>query len=177
MATPGETIEIPHTGEKFVFLKTTAQTGGERLVLDFYINPAGFSPRPHVHLNVEERVTVHAGHLSLTLSGQTRELGPGESAVIPIRETHGLEAVGDEQLHMTVEVIPASAFEPLFETVFGLYRDGRSDARGRESVLAAIPHVRATKSYLAGPPIWVQRIFLSLGAPISWLFGHRAGQK
>jgi quercetin dioxygenase-like cupin family protein len=173
VATPGQVIEVPHTGEKFVFVETTEQTGGERLVLDFFVNPGGFSPRPHVHLDVEERVHVRAGRVSLTLSGETTELGPGESAVVPVHVPHGLEAAGDEQAHMTIEVIPAGAFEPLFETVFGLYRDGKSDAHGREPLLAGIPLARATNSYLAGPPIWAQRVFLFIGAPISRLFGYR----
>jgi quercetin dioxygenase-like cupin family protein len=173
VATPGQVIEIPHTGEKFVFVETTDQTAGERLVLDFYINPGQFSPRPHLHADVEERVHVHSGRVSLTLGGETKEYGPGESAVVPMQVPHGLEAVGDEQLHMTIEVVPASAFEPLFETVFGLYRDGKSDARGREPALAALPHARATNSYLAGPPIWAQRILYFVGTPVARLFGYR----
>ncbi|MCH7618038.1 MAG: hypothetical protein IIB18_09295 [Chloroflexi bacterium] len=46
MAQSGDTVEIPATGERFVVLRTSAQTGGELLELEFHVNPSGSGSSP-----------------------------------------------------------------------------------------------------------------------------------
>ncbi|MCI0820215.1 MAG: cupin domain-containing protein [Chloroflexi bacterium] len=174
MAQPGDTVEIPATGERFVFLQTSAETGGELLELEFHINPGGFSARPHVHWDVEERVKVVSGKVILTISGEERVLGPGESAVVPMKQGHMVEVAGDEQAVFVVQVAPARHFEELFETIFGLYRDGKISADGRGNLLQDAVISRRHNSFLAGPPIFAQRPVLAVLALVGWLFGFRA---
>jgi len=174
MAQPGDTVEIPATGERFVFLRTSAETGGEVLELEFHVNPGGFSARPHVHWDVEERVKVVSGRVLVTVSGEEQVLGPGESAVVPARQGHMVEVTGDEQAVFVVQVAPARGFEELFETIFGLYRDGKIGADGRGNLLQDAVISRRHNSFLAGPPIFAQRPVLAVLALVGWLFGFRA---
>lgn len=174
MARPGDVIEVPASGEKIVFLKTPRETNGELLRMEFFVNPGGFTPQPHVHADVEERVKVVSGRARVFVGRKEWEIGPGESAVFPVAERHGFQAAGDEQLRMLVDVIPPRDFEVLFETVFGFCADGKSDKHGHEPLLASIPLARHYHSYLPGPPIILQRLFLTLAAPVSWLFGYRS---
>ena len=174
MARPGQVIEIPATGERFVFLKTARETDGELLQLEFFVNPGGFAPVSHIHTDVEERVRVIAGRASIKVGGKEQVLGPGESGVFPMRKSHTFAAEGEEQLHMLVDVLPARDFETLFETVFGYYREGKSDPHGHEPLLASVMLARTHHSYLPGPPILLQRLALTLASPISWAMGYRA---
>jgi hypothetical protein len=77
-------------------------------------------------------------------------------------------------LRMIVEVRPARDFETLFETVFGLYRDGKTSRFGGEALLQGAVLGRAHNTYIAGIPISIQRTLFILVAPIARLFGHRA---
>ena len=173
MARAGDTIDIPHTGERIVFRKTTAETDGEFLQLDFFVNPGGFAPRMHVHATVEERVTVVSGRVRIWVAGKQRVLGPGESGIFPARLPHTFSAEGEEQLHAIVDVVPAGNFETVFETVFGLYADGKSDDHGHEPLLQGVLLARLSKSYLPGPPMALQDAFCTLMAPVARLFGHK----
>ncbi len=173
MAQSGDTVEIP-SGEKFVFLRTSAETGGKLLELEFHVNPGGFTARPHVHWDVEERVNVVSGRVLVTVSGEESSLGPGESVVVPMKQGHMVEVQGDEQAVFVVQVAPARDFEELFETIFGLYRDGKISADGRGNLLQDAVISRRHNSFLAGPPIFAQRPVLAVLALVGRLFGLRA---
>ena len=49
MATKGNVIENPVTGEKVTFLETAADTNGELLRLELAVGPHGFLAVPHIH--------------------------------------------------------------------------------------------------------------------------------
>ncbi len=174
MARSGDTIEIPATGERFVFLQTSAETDGELLELEFHVNPGGFSARPHVHWDVEERVKVVSGRVLATIDGQEHALGPGELAVVPVRQAHSVDVAGEEPAVFLVEVAPPRDYETMFETIFGLYRDGKISADGRGNLLQDAVLARRHEGYLAGPPVFVQRPVLMLLAALGRLFGFRA---
>jgi quercetin dioxygenase-like cupin family protein len=174
MARPGDVIEVKTSGEKIVFLKTPRETGGELLQMEFFVNPGGFTPPPHIHADVEERVKVLSGRVNVIVGREEWEAGPGESAVFPMGERHGFAAVGDEQLRMLVDVVPPRDFDVLFETVFGFCADGKTDQHGRGPLLSSIPIARHYHTYLPGAPIVLQRLALTLAAPISWLLGYRS---
>ncbi|HEY5640882.1 MAG TPA: cupin domain-containing protein [Dehalococcoidia bacterium] len=169
MARSGDTIEIPTTGERFVFLRTSAETDGELLELEFHVNPDGFSARPHVHWDVEERVRAVSGRVMVTVSGEEHVLGPGEWAAVPERQAHMVTVTGDEQAVFVVEVVPAREYETLFETLFGLYRDGKLSADGRGNLLQDAVLARRHNGFLAGPPVFAQRPVLAVLAAIGRL--------
>ena len=138
------------------------------------MNPAGFSARPHVHWDVEERVKVVSGRVAVTISGEERELGPGESAAVPARQAHMVTVTSEEQAVFVVEVAPARDYETLFETLFGLYRDGKLGADGRGNLLQDAVLARRHNGFLAGPPVFAQRPVLAVLAATGRLFGFRA---
>jgi hypothetical protein len=60
----GDTIENPVTGERITFLATSADTGGEAVVIETVVEPDGFVAAAHVHPSQTERFAVAAGTLS-----------------------------------------------------------------------------------------------------------------
>src|SRR3990172_7452383 len=83
MAHAGDTIENPATGERIVFRRTAADTGGELLLFDLFLKPHGFIPVEHLHARQEERVEVVAGSLRYRLGGRGESLATPESAGPP----------------------------------------------------------------------------------------------
>ncbi len=49
MIRTGQTIENPVTGERVVFRKTAADTKGEFVLIDVFVEPHGFVAATHVH--------------------------------------------------------------------------------------------------------------------------------
>jgi quercetin dioxygenase-like cupin family protein len=116
-------VSDPVSGQRWVFRRTGAETGGELLEADLYVSAGGFV-RSHAHPNQEETFTGVEGTFVLEVGGETRTLGPGESIVVPPRTPHGFrEAPGSARLLVTVR--PALALDDYFRAYLGLSRDGR----------------------------------------------------
>jgi quercetin dioxygenase-like cupin family protein len=116
-------VSDPVSGQRWVFTKTGAETGGELLEAELHVSPGGFV-RSHAHPAQEETFTGVSGTFVLDIAGETRALGPGETVVIPPRTPHGFrDAAGPAQLLVTVR--PALALDDYFRAYLGLSRDRR----------------------------------------------------
>ena len=171
MALPGDVFEIERTGERFVFTRRPGDTNGELLEIEFFVKQ--YAAPAHVHLKLEERVEVLSGRARVWTGGKERLAGPGETVVFPAGVGHTFKADGDEYLHFRCQVVPPMKMESLFETSFGLYRDGKADRRGQPNLLQNALLARESDSYLAGPPIWLQKPMVALAAWIAERLGYR----
>ena len=116
-------ISDPVSGQRWVFRRTGAETGGELLESDVYVS-AGGVVRSHAHPAQEETFTGVEGTFVLDVGGETHALGPGESLVVPPRTPHGFrEAPGSARL--LVSVRPALSLDDYFRAYLGLSRDAR----------------------------------------------------
>jgi quercetin dioxygenase-like cupin family protein len=84
----GQTIENPVTGEQVTFRTTAADTGGELVVIDVVVAPDGAVAAAHVHPSQEERFTVNAGELEMTLRKQTIVAKAGDVVLVPAGTPH-----------------------------------------------------------------------------------------
>ena len=75
---------------------------------------------------------------------------------------------------MVVEFRPPVNMETFFETLFGLARDGKVNKRGAPRLLQAVLLGREYDTYLAGPPVALQRAGAFVLAPVARLLGYRA---
>ena len=67
---------------------------GEELELGYYSEPKGSGARPHHHPS-EQIIMVLAGRLRIRIGEETRDIGPGEVALILGNEEHEQEALED----------------------------------------------------------------------------------
>ena len=166
-----DVIEIPRTGEKFVFLKRPRDTNGELFEIEFFVRDfALVAARPHIHTNTEERVEVIAGRARMRKGREELSLGPGETVVIPAGVVHSIRREGEEFLHFRLQFRPAMKVETMFETVIGLHRDGKNFRHPLLAAVLASEH----DTYLGGPPIWLQKPLIAVLAAVGRLFGYRA---
>jgi quercetin dioxygenase-like cupin family protein len=176
MARRGEELESPINGQRAVFRETARDTGGDLLRLDFFVAPGGFLGNEHLHPKQEERIEVLSGTLRCRLGGDEQTLGRGDAVSVPPNTPHTLWNEGAEEAHALVEYRPALRTEVLFETLFGLGRDGKTDEGGSPGLLqgAVILESYEDEYRLARPSLPVQKAFVFVLAPIGRLLGYRA---
>lgn len=170
----GGVIENPVTGERIVFHQTSADTDGEAVVFETFVQPDGFVAAAHVHPKQEERFEVISGRLGLKVGGQDIVAGPGEALTIPAGTPHRFWNTGKEEARFRCTVRPALQFEQLLETMFALAADGKTNKRGMPNPLRLAVIVRAHFDIvrLPFPPAFVQRLGLALGAPLGRVLGY-----
>lgn len=177
MIATGQTLSNPITGETLVFRTTSAETNGERVVVEAYVEPHGAVAAAHVHPAQEECFEVHAGKVEFRL-GKNRSLvaKAGDRVLVPAGTPHRFRNVGEETVHFTCEVRPALGFEQLIETMFSLAADGKVNKKGMPNPLrlAVIARHHFGDVRLPFPPGWLQRLGLAFGAPLGRALGYRA---
>ncbi len=173
MITTGQSITNRVTGETLVFRTTSADTNGERVVVETFVEPNGAVAAAHLHPAQEERFEVLAGELEFRLGKRTLVAKPGDRVLVPAGTPHRFRNVGDRTAHFVCEVTPALGFEQLIETMFSLAEDGKVNKKGMPNPLrlAVIAKHHFGDVRLPFPPAWLQRLGLAFGAPLGRLLG------
>jgi quercetin dioxygenase-like cupin family protein len=137
VAEAGDVIDNPVTGETITFLQTARDTRGERLQFELLARPGGAPVAAHRHPRQTERFEVLEGTLWIRVEGQERSLSQGEEITVPVGAPHFWKNPTDAPLRVRIEFMPALRWEELFETMFALARDGKTDRQGRTNPLQA----------------------------------------
>ena len=176
MATAGQVIRNPVTGETVTFLTTAADSDGRLLRIEMVADPKAIGAPPHVHPRLTERYDLREGRLHVRLDGQERVLAAPTRFDFPRGHAHSWWNADDEPARVVVDFEPAGTFEYFMETVYALAADGKTDAKGRPKLLQAAVTGQAHLDdiALAKPPLAVQRLVFGLLAPIGRLAGYRA---
>ena len=175
MITTGQTLRNSVTGETLVFRTTSADTNGEAVVVETFVEPNGAVAAAHVHPEQEERFEVLAGELEFRLGKRKIVAKPGDRILVPAGTPHKFRNVGSETAHFVCEVKPALQFEQLIETMFSLAEDGKVNKKGMPNPLrlAVIARYHFGDVRLPFPPAWLQRLGLAFGAPLGRLLGYK----
>jgi quercetin dioxygenase-like cupin family protein len=180
MSKAGEVYENPVTGERVMVRLGTEESGGEHLVVDLYVAPGGAVAGEHTHQDIEEVFTVVRGTGGFRLDGREDVAGPTRRLVVPPGVVHDWWNAGPEEAHVIVELRGEKRrlerFEMMISTLYGLARDGKTDARGRPSILQASLLAREFDDVIVftRPPRFVQRLLFGTLAPVAHLLGFRA---
>ncbi len=176
MAHAGDVLENPTTGDRLVFLRTAAETGGEVLEYELEFVPRGFAVRDHLHPLQQERHEVLDGTLGIVVAGWERRLGPGDAEDVPVATRHRIFATQEAPIRARFALRPALESEVLLETLFGLARDGKVDAKGNPSPLqlAVIFSEFAELGRPPKPPAGVQSAIFAPFAALGRARGYRA---
>jgi quercetin dioxygenase-like cupin family protein len=175
VAGSGDVLENPVTGERLIFLRTTAETGGEALEYELLFRPQGFVVREHLHPNQSERHEVLAGRLGLRLRGREHVLRAGDVVEVPVGTPHRLIALDADAVHARFELRPALRTEELLRVFYRLAREGKIDRRGnpRPFELALIAREFEPEGYATRPPLLLQRVLLAPLAALARMRGRR----
>jgi quercetin dioxygenase-like cupin family protein len=131
MSKPGDVYENPVTGERAI----TRVAGDELTVADLYVAPGGAVAGEHTHPGIEEIFTVVSGSVGFRVDGCEDVAGPGQRLVVPPGVAHYWWNAGNEEAHVVVELRGErrllEGFVTMLSNIFGLARDGKTDAKGQ----------------------------------------------
>jgi quercetin dioxygenase-like cupin family protein len=171
----GGVLENPVTGERAVYRRTAAETGGEAVEYDLFFRPQGFVAREHLHPSQDERHEVIEGRLGLVLEGSERVLEPGDVVVVKAGTPHRLFPAHEGQVQVRFELRPALRTQELLELFFRLAREGKVSKEGNPGLLELAVIVRdyEREGYVTRPPLAVQRALFGPLAALARLLGRR----
>jgi quercetin dioxygenase-like cupin family protein len=185
MASQETWFENPNVGQRSRIVTLPGETGGRQFVLEYINKPyAGeHAVPPHVHTGYLETFEILKGRARYRLGSETRTAVAGERVVMPPRVPH-VHPWSDsaEELHVRqfADANPAdlrglNASLQAAITIQALAKAGRVNAKGLPNLLQLGVLIETTMpaTYLAGPPIAMQRV---LFGALGWL-GRVAGYK
>ena len=177
MAERPREIDDPVTGQRWVFLRTGADTDGELLESELHVSAGGYVPS-HFHPTQQETFTGVSGEFVVEIGGERRTIRPGDTVVIPPRTPHGF-GPAREASQLLVTVRPALRLDDYFRVFLGLSRDRTimAPARGIPRPLLQVAIVMdrfAPEVAAGGMPLALQRVvFRALAALGRWR-GYRS---
>jgi quercetin dioxygenase-like cupin family protein len=124
MAEPGQ--EIEGFDSTIRFLETTADSGGERVVIEISYSGTGGKPPSHLHPSQEEHFEVLEGEIHAKVGEVEHTLRPGDTLDIPAGTPHQMWCEVPSRQRWTTT--PAQKTERFFETLWGLQQDGKTGA-------------------------------------------------
>jgi len=160
MTASGLTIESPRIGQTITFLQTAQDTAGEELVIQARMRPGAFMP-PHRHLHQEETFEVLEGTGTFTVSGRKIVAKSGERVRIAAGIAHRFRNDTNDDVQVRATLRPALRTEELFEQLFQLGARDKVNKLGAPAPLTTMRLIRefhAEFFYLAGVPVWLQRL-------------------
>lgn len=121
--------ENPISLERSRYLKTSAETRGERTLIEITKSRTG-GPPLHFHRRFSERLEVVDGELEVVVDKETRTLAPGETVTIPPNTLHRFKTLKPETT-LLMEITPGNeGVEHAFQITDGLARDGKLSQNG-----------------------------------------------
>jgi mannose-6-phosphate isomerase-like protein (cupin superfamily) len=107
------------------FLETSAETDGERTVIEVEVAPGGGNAL-HRHVSYAEHFEVVSGRLLVEVGEGARALGPGDEATVPVDTLHCFRNETDQPVTFRVTLTPGqTGFERALQIGYGLAADGR----------------------------------------------------
>jgi mannose-6-phosphate isomerase-like protein (cupin superfamily) len=97
-------------GDRYIFLLTAKETGGQFSLFEFTVPPERGSP-PHVHHNEDETFVILEGEAEFTVAGQSHHVGKGQTVFGPRNVPHNFRNVGSVPLRMIVMTTPGGLDE------------------------------------------------------------------
>lgn len=146
----GEGEALWFLGSLVTIKATGAETSGRLTVVEF-INPPGFAPPLHRHLEEDELFYVLSGAAEFRCDGDTFSAGPGDFVLLPAQLPHTFIVGTDEPLR-SLQITTPSGFEQFAADVGEPARARRLPDPGPIDP-AALGHAAARHAIeLLGPP-------------------------
>ena len=137
MTHAGDVIENPVTGQRLIFLITSADFDGGCSRLKASSCRGGFAgAAPHVHPQQDERFEVLAGDAAFDIDGARHVLTAGDTIDVPRGTPHTFANDGSEEMRVRFEFRPAlTSTEHFYELYFAFAQHGRVNAKAMPGLL------------------------------------------
>lgn len=156
-------LDDPHVARFGVILETGGSGGGNALV--------------HVHSGADEHFSVRSGRIKVVVDGREQFVDAGGTAIVPRGRPHYFANVGDDNAELEISFSPAQQHLRFFANfaMLTVKQPSWFSSAGDPDFLliALVLHTYSDHLYLAGVPIWVQKLLFAALAPVARLCGYR----
>ena len=167
MATAGQTIQNNIAGFKLQWLQTAKDTNGAFVKCIMWLKPGAYMPVRHLHPRQTENFEIINGELKIECDGEIKILSKSESLTVPQGKPHQWwNTSSTDELQMMITMTPASNWETQMEQVFGIM-----NSKGKLSILQIMAMVQEYEMYIAGPPMFLQKIMSTVLYPVARMRG------
>lgn len=184
MATPGQTLENPMTGERITFCTTTQNSDGRLWEAELFIPPyRGKLTTAHYHPTFTETFEILSGTAGYSVDGREAEAKAGEIIIVPAGKAHIHPwNNSDEALRVRQRVqldqpnfATLRKIEFFAEAIFGLAQSGKVDKEGMPHPLhfAQIANEMQPIGYITGMPIPAQHLLFGGLSALGRFLGYR----
>jgi quercetin dioxygenase-like cupin family protein len=116
IAQTGEGEALWVLGGLFEIKVSSADSGGELVVVQMTVGPNAVASPPHTHLGAES-VTVLDGNLKFHIADKTIDCGPGGEVYIPRGTWEWLENASNEPARLMVRYMPGGQMDLFFREI------------------------------------------------------------
>ena len=182
---PDVWFENASQGQRARLVTLPGETGGRQFVLEYVYRPYSGETAvpPHLHPRATETFEILAGQARYRVGSSEGRLSSGERVVMPpgVAHVHPWSDSGEElHVRQTAVVDPPDqagliASLQALVTLFGLAAAGKVNRKGLPNPLqlAVALHSTMPATYLASPPIPLQRILVGALAGLGRALGYR----
>ena len=117
-----ERIYYPPVGTGSIELKVSAEESNGELSMFLQTLPVGEGTNEHLHENCEETGYVIEGRIKVSVAGEVKEFGPGESLFVPRNIPHAISNGGATVARFLFITTPGG-LESYFQEMSGADRD------------------------------------------------------
>ena len=157
------------------FLQVVTRMEADRIWTRLVLEPQAPGPPEHVHSGFAEVFQVTEGTLSVLYDGEVRQVRAGEELEIPAGVRHKPFNPSNRSVVVEGEKgwLPAR-FGLFLQQVYGFFNEHPANSRPPRALLQMSLFSPRYDSWLAGPPVLLQRAFFFILAPTARLFGYRS---
>jgi mannose-6-phosphate isomerase-like protein (cupin superfamily) len=125
-----DTCTNPISGEAF----KTISFGPDAYVMQWTVQPKGYVPFEHIHLNQDEVFNIKSGEIKIVMNGKEHFANEGETLTVPKGVAHIAYNNKDAVLDCLVEYKPGLDHDIFMQCFTGLTNDGFIDKKGGISI-------------------------------------------
>ena len=155
-------------------IQTVVKQEGGIVYCTAAIGPFAPGPPEHIHTTFDETFEIANGELSILVNGEVKKLRPGQVLHIPKGTPHKPFNETADTIH-TKGLIPfPEEFAFHLSQVYGMLDNDPSFGKGPGTMFQmSLLNGGGFDSYLAGPPLFMQRFIAFLVTPATRLFGYK----
>ena len=168
---PYQSFTNPITRETFRCIACT----DEAYTTEWSLEPGGFVPFEHIHLNQVEVFHVQAGEIRVLINGRRSMGRPGDTITIPPGTRHIAFNDRDVTLRCVLEYKPALDSQRIFQCFAGLTLDGDINRWGIVSIPKMMYFMQVQKAQAVARPSFVPGPAFRVLMLASMVLGTAAG--
>lgn len=168
-------LECPPAGKRVRIERSAAETDGDLVRFEMWLDADSRGPYLHVHPVQDEVLEVECGELGVVVGGQRRVLTAGERVEIPRDVPHRFWNESDEETHLYGELRPGRRADEFLPMAFALARDRWSTSGGvplNPLAVAVVFDEYEDYYYFAHLPTSLQKVGVRLLAPVARRLGY-----